>query len=62
MSASKISEGFSKYELSILRESIIDSRDYWDGRVEKGDAVSPRFMQTLETLEEKIDTMMETAV
>lgn len=52
---------FTKYELQIIREAVIDNLDSWEEKVESGDDISPRFLKTLRGLEEKIDKAIEEA-
>mgnify|MGYP000364350470 CR=1 FL=1 len=50
---------FTKYELSVLREALIENWESWQERVERGDDISERFMSTFPVLEEKIDRMID---
>lgn len=49
---------FTKYELEILREALIDCLMSWQEQVDAGKEISPRFMKTMESLETKIEQMI----
>ena len=52
---------FSKYELEVLREALVDHQIYWDGEVEAGKDISEKFMKTMTLLEAKLDAMIAVA-
>ena len=49
---------FTKYELQVLREALIENWDAWQERVDRGDDISERFMATFPALEGKLDQMI----
>jgi hypothetical protein len=49
---------FSLYELQVLREAVISDLQMWEERVEQGDDISERFLNTLRNLETKIEHMI----
>ena len=49
---------FSLYELQVLREAVIFDLQMWEERVERGDDISERFLNTLRNLETKIEHMI----
>lgn len=49
----------SKYELQVLREAVLSDLEMWQERVDRGDDINPRFLATLEALEEKLNKMIE---
>lgn len=46
---------FTRYELQVIRDAIIDSHAAWKDRVDSGADVSERFMAGLATIETKLD-------